>query len=971
MKKVFILFFAAGVSAALFSAELVIADGKTSAYQIVVPESSGNKRLDHFVTLGGKVLRTAVRKASGAELPLVTETKKIPGKPAIFVGNTGALKKAGLSCKDLAPWEYVIKTVGKDIYIYGRDYPAPLKNQNIHRFLYYTLGSLKGCCTFAEKFLNTRFVAPELNSDQEYDGVRTLPCNKITVPEKFMMRRKPRFVLSGDNGGVLYTVANNFMTGTGNRFDVHYIDKVISVAKYAKTHPEYFALIDGKRYLRADMPQYCMSNPDVQKIVFQDALRRADLGYPVVELGQQDGFMGCECAPCKAWQGTSDWGEKMWRFQREIMEKLQKLRPGIQVGIACYGVTHCVPKTFKKFPGEGAFINIAPARKDLLEKWKHFNVTGMNAWGYNMGPYLACGYSPADSFKKLQKEIKFLYTTPVSSFYLCQYICSYAINGPWLYAWGKFMENPDADAKVLLKDYCRFAFGEKAAPGFFRFFSIIDRQMEKFPLKDGQDFNDVDGVKKRQSSLKLWQDRYPEKVLKELCRLFDESIKLCDPGNKMLLRLKVEFEYLKLSAAVCNAIKAMDLNNSNANRKLLADALEKRNAFIDSLPLDKRGKIADGFVYTGREMLRKGGYMAGVFGGAFGSDPKLLRLNVPETTAVKVRDLDDPAWENAPRLKLHPMKSGNKNIAANFRIGYTEKALLMKFEAPIGILTHRKLERDDLKLWDNSIWEVFIADGDRRRQFAFTALRGSAFDTLIYANGLYNKRWNTAWSHQDKIKDGVWYSQLTIPFASFGRVLEPGMRLQMQIAFSTPGAKELYAWYIPLSGAFSDIKGFGGVRFGKRAAEKKIELNGNFKELDQKKRPLFWKNGRVDMQLLPGKNGNTIRISGNIKQIGSLYCTKKIWVEPDEKLEVTFRLRGKGAVSIAAQWRNNAGMWVENDGTPWKNLKQQTMEIRHTFTPSHRVQKGAAYLTLSLYLRQPGGNVTVESVSACRKKSAK
>jgi hypothetical protein len=468
MKKFLILFFAAGVSAALFSAELVIADGKRSDYQIVVPESSGNKRLDHFVTLGGKVLRTAIRKTSGAELPLVTETKKLPGKPAIFVGNTGALKKAGLSSKDFAPWEYAVKVVGKDIYIYGKDHPAPLKNTSLYRFLYYTLGSLKGCCTFAEKFLNTRFVAPELNSDQEYDGVRTLPCSKITVPEKFMLRRKPRFVLSGDNGGILYMVANNFMAGTGNRFDVHYIDKVIPVAKYAKTHPEYFALIDGKRYLRADMPQYCMSNPDVQKIVFQDALKRADQGYPVVELGQQDGFMGCECAPCKAWQGTPDWGEKMWRFQREIMEKLLKARPGVQVGIACYGVTHCVPRSFKKFPGKGVFINIAPADRKLLEKWKNFNVTGMNAWAYNMGPYLACGYSPADSFRKLRNEVKFLYGTPVTSLYLCQYICSYAINGPWLYAWGKFMENPDADAGQLLNDYCRFAFGEKAAPGFFR-----------------------------------------------------------------------------------------------------------------------------------------------------------------------------------------------------------------------------------------------------------------------------------------------------------------------------------------------------------------------------------------------------------------------------------------------------------------------------------------------------------------------
>ena len=971
MKNIFLALLLAAGGALLTAADLTVAEKGRSDYQIVVPESTGNARLDHFVTLGGKVLRTAIRKASGAEVPLVTEGKKLPGKPAIFVGNTAALKKAGLSSDGFAPWEYVIKTVGKDIYIYGRDYPAPLKGVPLYRFVYYTLGSLKGCCTFAEKFLNTRFVTPELNCDREYDGVRTLPCAKIAVPEKFMLRKKPRFLLSGDLGGVLYMVANNFLAGTGNRFDVHYIDKLIPVAKYAKSHPEYFALIDGKRYFRADMPQYCMSNPEVQKIVYQDALRRADLGYPVVELGQQDGFRGCECAPCKAWQGTPDWGEKMWRFQRELMEKLQKARPGVQVGIACYGVTHCVPETFKQFPGKGAFINIAPVRKDLLEKWKKFNVTGMNAWAYNMGPYLACGYSPADSFKKLRQEVRILRSTPVTSLYLCQYSTCYAVNGPWLYAWGKFMENPDADEKQLLQDYCRFAFGEKAAPVFFRFFSLIDKQMEKFPLQAGQDFNDVDGRKPRQSSRKLWQDRYPEKVLKDLCRLFDEGISLCDPGNKMLSRLKIEFEYLKLSASVCNAIKAMEQNNTPANRRALADALEKRNAFIDALPLDKRGQIAGAFVYVGREMLRRGGYMAGIFGGAFGSDPKLLRMNAPETAAVKVRDFDDPAWKTMARQKLIPMRSGARAGNANFRIGYTDKAILMKFEAPLGTLTQQQLKRDDLKLWDNSIWEIFIADGERRRQFAFTAIPGSAFDGLIYASGVNNNKWNTSWSHQDKIKDGVWYARLTIPFASCSRVLEPGMRLQMQIAFSTPGAKELYAWYIPLSGAFADLQGFGGVRFGKRPAEEKIDLNGKFDQFDKQKKLLFWSAGRVDMKLLPGSNGNAVQLSGKVSQSGGLFGSKRIFVEADEKLEVVVRLRGKGDFSIGAQWRNNAGAWVENDGTPWTALKNETMEIRYTFAPAHRVQKGAAHVTLSLYLRKPGGTMIVESISACRKKVTK
>ena len=58
---------------------LSVAEGTKSAYQIVVPDGTEHKALDGFVELGGKVIRTAIRKASGAELPLVKESRMIPG----------------------------------------------------------------------------------------------------------------------------------------------------------------------------------------------------------------------------------------------------------------------------------------------------------------------------------------------------------------------------------------------------------------------------------------------------------------------------------------------------------------------------------------------------------------------------------------------------------------------------------------------------------------------------------------------------------------------------------------------------------------------------------------------------------------------------------------------------------------------------------------------------------------------------
>ena len=147
--------------AALFcccGTELLIADGNKSSYQIVVQDPAGNKGLDDFVFLGGKLLQETVFKAAGAKLPLVREAKRIPGKPAIFIGNTKALAKAGLSTQNFLRWEHAVTVKGQDIFIYGKDLPNPRKNVKYPNwFYYYTVGSLKGACVFAEKFVNTRF----------------------------------------------------------------------------------------------------------------------------------------------------------------------------------------------------------------------------------------------------------------------------------------------------------------------------------------------------------------------------------------------------------------------------------------------------------------------------------------------------------------------------------------------------------------------------------------------------------------------------------------------------------------------------------------------------------------------------------------------------------------------------------------------------------------------------------------------
>lgn len=78
----------------------------------------------------------------------------------------------------------------------------------------------------------------------------------------------------------------------------------IPAEKYFKTHPEYFALIDGKR---VSGQQYCLSNKDVRNLVKEHILKKLDStkgkgAYLFGMVDVNDGW--CECAECKKLDGT-------------------------------------------------------------------------------------------------------------------------------------------------------------------------------------------------------------------------------------------------------------------------------------------------------------------------------------------------------------------------------------------------------------------------------------------------------------------------------------------------------------------------------------------------------------------------------------------------------------------------------------------------------------------------------------------
>lgn len=84
---------------------------------------------------------------------------------------------------------------------------------------------------------------------------------------------------------------------------VHSLDRIIPPSEYGKSHPEFFAMRDGKRYV-PDNPAYmqlCLTNPDLLQIAIEN-VRKILLAHPtcrIISISQMDNQSFCTCPECQ------------------------------------------------------------------------------------------------------------------------------------------------------------------------------------------------------------------------------------------------------------------------------------------------------------------------------------------------------------------------------------------------------------------------------------------------------------------------------------------------------------------------------------------------------------------------------------------------------------------------------------------------------------------------------------------------
>jgi len=591
--------------------DLVLAEGGKSDYQIVVPDTLPNAAITRQINQAGSIVQNAF-KAAGCEMPVVAEKDIDPGKPGIYLSNTEFLRASGVDLAKLEGWGYVHKVVGRNVIVAGRDEPPPATQGMSNR-----VGTEKAVADFLRVYAGTRFLYPVRVADDE-NSIEYASTQRIAIPADLDIVKD--LVLQVNytyrQEGSFYHIANNVLPCVDLLGSAHSYGEAIPIEKYRETNPEYFALLntkDGpqracnvKNWYGAWTQHYCVSNPDVGKLLYEFLLGKFDKGYNMVVLGPMDGFQKCQCENCKNLYDTGDdWGEKLWLFHRDICLKLLEARPDKKVLALAYTVTERPPKSFTRFP-ENMMVQICGTNERDWEAWKDIEVpAGYVAYLYNWGVYhQGGGYTPKRTAKHVERQAKRLAEHNVVGIYKDGYGELFGLEGPVYYTFGRMYDDPmNLTSEMLMDEFCTGAFGAVAAPAL-RFFNRLYKGIEFYSDEIG--IRCLRWNEFTRDSFELIRKLYTPELMEALERDLSEAEKAAD-SDRVRHRLRLvrwEFNYLNSLAKVVNLY--YEHKAKPDDKVLLAkllDAIDARNAEIEVI-CDKKKRA---------ELDKDGGWGANLF----------------------------------------------------------------------------------------------------------------------------------------------------------------------------------------------------------------------------------------------------------------------------------------------------------------------------------------------------------------------
>lgn len=264
------------------AANWLFRNGK-SKYQIVLPSDASESE-----KTAARELQEYIQKMSGATLPVTSDKKT--GRRSIFVGFSPRVAAlTGEQKPDADNESFTYRTVGRDLLIWGGS----------------RRGTMYGVFTFLEKELGVHWLTPDCTVVPELASWE-LPALDHSEQPAIQFRYHNYYYTSGKFEWGAHVKENmrgpvtNAYGDEEGYWGCHTMGQFVPVKEFYATHPEYFALRDGKR--TSDYAQLCLSNPEVLKICTErlSKVMRDHPGYRIYSLSQNDNFSFCQCEKCQA-----------------------------------------------------------------------------------------------------------------------------------------------------------------------------------------------------------------------------------------------------------------------------------------------------------------------------------------------------------------------------------------------------------------------------------------------------------------------------------------------------------------------------------------------------------------------------------------------------------------------------------------------------------------------------------------------
>ncbi len=431
-------------------------------------------------------LANYIKKITGKK-PSINFEGKAENPPVIYLGNTKIAEKNKLTGLERQQW--IIKSVGNDLIINGGGTPGPLY----------------GMWHYLEDCAGVRF----WNQDEELiPTLKEMPLKNINLGGKPAFDyRYIAFLYMSDNGRYgskfrshdafpfIYQPKPNMRyygleSEFGSPGNVHTFFQYVDYEKDFKDHPEWFPLINGKRFGAKGGggagTQICLSNKEMRKEVIKrmrayikaDREKADKMGYPyptAYDFSINDNGKKCECENCKALtkKYEADSG-LLIECLNEFAADLKKDYPEIVLHTYAYIYTETPPKNIK--PADNICITLCdttssivdPITSDInknfrekLKAWAAF-APKLRIWKYGI-TYTKPAGLPIPSEFIYADDLKFYRDNKVKSLFLeLESPIASDVNTYKMYMWRNLSENPDADVKKLMND---FAYGYFGAAG--------------------------------------------------------------------------------------------------------------------------------------------------------------------------------------------------------------------------------------------------------------------------------------------------------------------------------------------------------------------------------------------------------------------------------------------------------------------------------------------------------------------------